>query len=84
MPLYEYECECGKRFEAIRDIKDRNTTTCKCGRMISPKISAWGRVIFAGSFTVIGHDGTVLDKRQTTEYIPPPAYRLDNPNLVEV
>lgn len=70
MPLYEYECECGRKFEAIKSIADRHNTICKCGRIAKLKISAWGRVIFAGFDTVVGCDGTVLSKKQSTEQTP--------------
>ena len=83
MPLYEYKCDCGEALEAIRGIDQRYDVVCKCGKVPHLKVSAWGRVVFAGSFIVYGHDGTILDRRQTTEYTPPPAYRWDNPNLVE-
>lgn len=70
MPLYEYTCECGKEFEAIKSIGDRHNVICECGKVSNLKISSWGKVVVAGVFTVIGHDGAVLDKRQTTERTP--------------
>jgi|HubBroStandDraft_2_1064218.scaffolds.fasta_scaffold18466_2 putative FmdB family regulatory protein len=40
MPIYEYECPCGKRFEKVESIKTTNIDRrkCECGRMgtISP------------------------------------------------
>lgn len=70
MPLYEYECECGRTFEAIRSIEDRHNAVCECGRTPKLKVSAWARVMFAGLFTVVGGDGTVLSQKQTTERTP--------------
>lgn len=67
MSLYEYECECGRTFDALRSIANRHSVTCVCGRVPSLKISAWGRVTIAGWDTVIGHDGTVLSRKQSTE-----------------
>ena len=31
MPVYEYVCECGRRFEALRSIEERHSATCDCG-----------------------------------------------------
>ena len=70
MPLYEYECECGKKFETLRSIEDRYNVSCECGKEPVLKVSAWGRVLVAGTFTVVGHDGTILSKTQTTERTP--------------
>ena len=67
MPLYEYDCKCGKKFEAIMSIADRHNAICECGRIARLKMSAWGRVIFAGFDTVVGHDGTILSRKQSTE-----------------
>lgn len=84
MPLYEYECEGGHRFEELHSIENRHNAICPvCKKSAHLKMSAWGRVIFAGPFTVYAHDGTILHRTQTTERTPPPDYRLDNPNLVE-
>jgi len=70
MPLYEYKCECGRAFEAIRSIEDRHNVICECGKKAELKMSKWGRVIFAGLFTVVGGDGTILSRKQTTESTP--------------
>lgn len=71
MPLYEYECEDGHKFEALKSIKDRYNAVCPmCKSSVHIKPSAWGRVLVAGIFTTVGYDGTVLGKRQTTERIP--------------
>lgn len=32
MPIYEYECECGKVFDAIQGINDEPLTVCECGK----------------------------------------------------
>ena len=70
MPLYEYTCDCGAQFEAIRSIADRHGAACPCGGTAKLKVSHWGRVIVAGYDTVVGHDGTVLSRKQTTEQTP--------------
>ena len=35
MPVYEYECTCGKRFEKVESIKTQNIDRrkCECGKM---------------------------------------------------
>jgi putative FmdB family regulatory protein len=35
MPIYEYECACGKRFERVESIKTQNIDRrkCDCGKM---------------------------------------------------
>lgn len=39
MPLYEYECECGNRFEGFHCIEDRHNVVCPCGEPATLKIS---------------------------------------------
>lgn len=40
MPLYEYKCKCGHRFEALRSMDDRHNAPClKCGKPASKVIS---------------------------------------------
>ena len=70
MPLYEYNCDCGKSFEALKSIAGRHNTICECGKVAKLKISAWGRVLIAGFDTVVGHDGTILSRKQSTEQTP--------------
>jgi len=83
MPLYEYECGCGHRFEELHTIEDRNKATCPiCGESAHIRIApSYSRM--ATPFSVLDHDGTVLHSRQTTEKLPPTGYRYENPNLVE-
>ena len=71
MPLYEYDCIEHGRFEEIHHIEDRHNAVCPvCGGSAQLRISTWGRVIFAGWDTVIGHDGRILSRKQSTEQIP--------------
>ncbi|MGW8182093.1 MAG: FmdB family zinc ribbon protein [bacterium] len=70
MPLYEYECECGQKFEQVHSIADRHNGVCECSKTGKLLISAWGRVEFAAWDTVIGHDGTILSRKQSTEQTP--------------
>lgn len=70
MPLYDYKCKNGHRFEAPKSIADRHTAICRCGRMGKKLMSPWGRVIFAAYDTVVGHDGSILSRKQSTEQTP--------------
>ncbi len=71
MPIYEYECESGHRFERLRSIEERYKVICpECEESVHILISLQGKHLLAESFTVIGHDGTVLSKTQTTERTP--------------
>jgi len=72
MPIYEYECDkCGKRFEELRSMDRRHEVECPdCKGAVHIRISTIGKPIEAHTFMVIGHDGTVLSQRQTTETTP--------------
>lgn len=40
MPLYEYECKCGYRFEALRGMDDRHNAICpECGELADKVMS---------------------------------------------
>ena len=71
MPLYEYQCTCGNKFESIKSISDRHTETCSCcgneARLI-PSVFALGRE--AGWFRVYDCDGNLVKNKQTTERTP--------------
>jgi len=68
MPLYEYECEGGHRFEELHSIEDRNNVVCpNCEKPVHVRISLLGKPLFAHTFTTYGHDGSVIGQRQTTE-----------------
>ena len=48
MPLYDYECkQCGKVFEEITPISDRNDIECVCG-------SPARRIVSGGKFLLVG------------------------------
>jgi len=72
MPLYEYCCECGHRFEELHRMSEASDLQpCpKCGELAERIMSAWGRVLIAAYDTVVGHDGTILSRKQSTEEIP--------------
>ena len=66
MPLYGYKCECGYSFEAIKPIDDRHNAVCpKCNKPASITVSAWSRVIMAGTFQVIDGNGRVLESKHS-------------------
>lgn len=83
MPLYEYECEGGHKFEEWHRIDDRHNVLCPlCEEPARLMMSSFA-FRFAQPFTVIGHDGNVLHRTQTIQRTAPPGYRYDNTNLVE-
>ena len=84
MPVYEYECECGHRFEEYRKIEDRNSVVCPmCKKLARLKISL-SSFRMAVPFSVFAHNGTLLHTRQTPEKTPPLGYGYENENLAEV
>jgi len=83
MPIYEYQCDCGKSFSRFLPIEKRHDVICECGRTPRIKISlAFHRM--AKLFSVLDHDGTILHQRQTIEKTPPPDYYPSEHNLLEV
>jgi putative FmdB family regulatory protein len=49
MPVYEYECEAGHRFEVTQKFADRPITACQtCAQPVSKLISA-PAIVFKGS-----------------------------------
>ena len=79
MPLYEYGCECGHSFEAIKLMYDRHDAICPiCNSHASLRMSAWGRVIVAGTFQVVDSSGRVLESKPTVENIPYQGVRYAN------
>ncbi len=47
MPIYEYECEQGHRFEEIQKFSDAHIESCECG-------AACKRLLSASSFALKG------------------------------
>jgi putative FmdB family regulatory protein len=39
MPLYEYACSCGNKFEALRAVKMRVMPCSVCHKSLTPKLS---------------------------------------------
>jgi len=73
MPIYEYSCECGKRFEEFRSIDSRHDTVCSCGRKAQLLIS---KVADANPFrdciplTLIDGEGNVIGRRNDHHKTP--------------
>lgn len=68
MPLYDYECEGGHRFEELHSVVDRNNAVCPdCKKPVHIKLSACALILIAGWDTVVGHDGAILSRKQSTE-----------------
>lgn len=63
MPVYEYECENGHRFEEWHRIEDRYNAVCRqCGKPVRIKISLSSfRMDVPVTFRT--HDGTVIDRK---------------------
>jgi putative FmdB family regulatory protein len=41
MPLYEYKCSCGKRFDRLLKLAEYDTPqTCECGQVAEKQLSA--------------------------------------------
>lgn len=74
MPMYEYECQsCSTIEEQFSRISYNNSIDryCDgCGGLMTKIISKPSRILIAGWDTVVGHDGTVLSRKQSTETIP--------------
>lgn len=50
MPLFEFNCKCGTKFELILSAKDKNKKPCpKCGKQVEKEKFASTSVIFKGS-----------------------------------
>lgn len=71
MPLYEYECEGGHRFEEFRSMAERNNVDCPdCKRAVHIVPSAPGLIREAHTFTTVGHDGRIIGQKQITDRTP--------------
>jgi len=67
MPLYEYICSCGNRFEAIKSIDDRYNATCDCGKIPKLVPSTYILARTAGRFKVFDCDGNLVANKQSTD-----------------
>ena len=70
MPLYEYECKDGHKFEELRGLEGMHSSICPtCSKVAERKMSSFSSG-FSQSFTTYGHDGRVLERKQITERTP--------------
>ena len=68
MPLYQYICEGGHRFEEVHSIAERNNVNCPgCKGAVHIRISLQGKPLVAHTFTTYGHDGRIIGQKQTTD-----------------
>lgn len=72
MPIYDYACKCGEKFELIRPMRQSgDKVSCPgCFRDAVKIVSTLGGFLVAHPFAVIANDGTVLYQTQTTERTP--------------
>jgi len=66
MPIYEYECECGKRLELYRHMDKRHDVLCECGRkptLLISKPADDNPYRTRITLTLIDGDGNVIGKR---------------------
>ncbi|KKM86964.1 hypothetical protein LCGC14_1273680 [marine sediment metagenome] len=69
MPLYQYQCPCGNEFERLARMDARRDVRCSCGKTPELKVSSFSNRS-AEYFTAVGHDGSIIAQRQTTERTP--------------
>ena len=82
MPLYEYECSDGHRFEEWHRIENRHNTVCpQCGKpvRIIPSLSSFRMDIPVNFYT---HDGKVIGKKSGGKNTP--IGRPDGANITMV
>jgi hypothetical protein len=65
MPLYEYECQCGERKEAVRTVANRKRAPRHCGKSMTLQVTAsysvWG--VFQ-EYRAIGRGRPLIKTRQ--------------------
>ncbi len=72
MPIYNYECGCGKKFELLRPMRQSGEKApCpSCFEDAVQIVSSLRKCLVAHPFVVFAHDGTILHSTQTTERTP--------------
>ena len=75
MPLYEYECYCGKRLEKFSSIENRHNVVCDaCGRvprLLISKLSSRNPYQEKINLTVVDGEGNVVGVRHDHHRTPP-------------
>ncbi len=72
MPVYEYGCDCGERFEKIKPISEyQEPSPCpKCGVSAGRVMSACRIGKESESFNVVGSNGEVISQKRVSSYLP--------------
>ena len=72
MPVYEYECGCGERFEKLRPISEyQEPSPCpKCNVGTERVMSTYRIGKESESFTVVGSDGEVMSQKRVSSFVP--------------
>ena len=71
MPIYEYRCKCGKKFEKLRLMSQYSepSTCTKCGKE-ADRIISNAHFRMAESFRVVDSDGNVTQEKQVVNNMP--------------
>ena len=70
MPLYEYRCECGQEFEALKRMDDRHNADCpECKKPATLAISNT-HFRMAEPFRVIDSQGNITQEKQVVNPLP--------------
>jgi len=72
MPLYEYECEDGHRFERLMQMQDRHNVVCPECMKPATQIMSLIRHRIASPLPVYLHDGTKIHEFRDAPSIRPP------------
>lgn len=67
MPIYEYQCQCGKRFEELRSMEKRHDAVCprcsKVPKLLISQLAKRNPFDLRIPLTVYNHDGSVVGRR---------------------
>lgn len=84
MPIYEYECKCGYRFEELKPLVDRHNAVCsRCGKVSRLLISRLAGSNFFDRripLTVLDGNGKVVGRR--FDHRPTPQFGEYHPREV--
>ena len=67
MPLYEYLCRCGNKFEEVRSIPERHSAVCTCGSVPVMQLTSHGMFRTAHLDRVVDCKGNTVKQTQSTE-----------------
>lgn len=73
MPIYVYVCkECGKKFQALKNIADRHNAICECGKVPELVISFNGSIQMGSNFRFFADNGEFISDRKRVDRDPRP------------